>query len=74
MMEPPGRSAHLDAPPTLHAGITEPIGTHRQDLTTFVVENPELERLEQLLAQFNIFDAIGVARQELRHSDFWRSC
>ena len=44
--------------------------TQRQDLTAFVVENPELERLEQILAQFNIFDAVGVARQELRHSDF----
>jgi hypothetical protein len=39
-------------------------------LTSFVVDNPELERLEALLSQFNIFEAVGVARQELRHSDF----
>ncbi len=42
----------------------------RQALTAFVVDNRDLERLESLLSQFNIFEAIGVARQELRHSDF----
>jgi len=36
----------------------------------FVVDNAELDRLEALLDQFNLFEAIGVARQELRHSDF----
>jgi hypothetical protein len=35
-----------------------------------VVDNPDLERLEGLLAQFNLFDAFGMRRQELRHSDF----
>jgi hypothetical protein len=50
--------------------MIEATRSQRQYLTTFVVDNPELERLEQILAQFNIFDAIGVARQELRHSDF----
>ena len=39
-------------------------------LEAFVVNNEDLERLEALLAQFNIFEAIGVVRQELRHSDF----
>lgn len=39
-------------------------------LEAFIVDNPDLERLEALLDQFNIFEAIGVARQELRHSDF----
>lgn len=39
-------------------------------LEAFVVNNPDLERLEALLDQFNIFEAIGVVRQELRHSDF----
>jgi hypothetical protein len=38
-------------------------------LEAFVVDNPDLERLEALLDQFNIFEAIGVVRQELRHSD-----
>lgn len=39
-------------------------------LAKFVVENEDLERLEALLAEFNLFEAIGAVRQELRHSDF----
>lgn len=39
-------------------------------LESFVVNNPDLERLEALLAEFNIFEALGAIRQELRHSDF----
>ncbi|MBS1793568.1 MAG: PD-(D/E)XK nuclease family protein [Acidobacteria bacterium] len=39
-------------------------------LESFVVENEDLERLEQLLGQFNIFEVIGAVRHELRHSDF----
>lgn len=39
-------------------------------LEAFVVNNPDLERLEALLDQFNIFEAVGIVRQELRHSDF----
>ncbi|MEK9505534.1 PDDEXK-like family protein [Gaopeijia maritima] len=39
-------------------------------LEAFLIENPELERLEQLLGEFNLFEAAGVVRQELRHSDF----
>lgn len=42
----------------------------REALEAFVVENVDLERLESLLDRFNIFEAIGVVRQELRHSDF----
>ena len=42
----------------------------RKDLEAFVVGNPDLERLETLLDQFNMFEAIGAVRQELRHSDF----
>jgi len=42
----------------------------RKALEAFVVDNPELEQLEALLEQFNIFEAIGAVRQELRHSDF----
>ncbi|MDQ3780874.1 MAG: PD-(D/E)XK nuclease family protein [Chloroflexota bacterium] len=42
----------------------------RQALEAFVVENADLETLEGLLEQFNIFEALGVRRQELRHSDF----
>jgi len=39
-------------------------------LDELVVDNPDLERLEALLDRFNLFEAIGVVRQELRHSDF----
>lgn len=41
-----------------------------QTLAALVVDNPDLERLEALLEQFNVFEALGVVRQELRHSDF----
>ena len=44
--------------------------TDRQVLEAFLVENPDLERLELLLDEFNLFEAVGVVRQELRHSDF----
>jgi hypothetical protein len=39
-------------------------------LEALIIGNPELEHLEMLLAEFNIFEAVGVVRQELRHSDF----
>lgn len=39
-------------------------------LEQFVVDNRELERLEGLLASFNIFEALNIVWQELRHSDF----
>ncbi len=39
-------------------------------LETFVVNNPLLEQLEALTTEFNIFEALGAVRQELRHSDF----
>jgi len=39
-------------------------------LERFLIGNLDLERLETLLGQFNLFEAVGVTRQELRHSDF----
>jgi hypothetical protein len=39
-------------------------------LTQFVMNNTELEQLEDHLHQFNIFEAIGMHKQELRHSAF----
>ena len=44
--------------------------TDTQVLEAFLIENPDLERLELLLSEFNLFEAVGVVRQELRHSDF----
>ncbi|MEJ7841264.1 MAG: PD-(D/E)XK nuclease family protein [Rubrobacter sp.] len=35
-----------------------------------MVNNPDLERLEALLGRFNIFEAVGLVRQEIRHSAF----
>lgn len=39
-------------------------------LEKFVVENDELLELEERIGRFNIFDALGVARAEIRHSNF----
>jgi PD-(D/E)XK nuclease superfamily protein len=42
----------------------------RRALEALVVDNAELNRLEELLAAFNLFEALGAVRQEIRHSDF----
>jgi hypothetical protein len=42
----------------------------RAALERLVVDNPDLESLEALLGQFNIFEVLGAVRHELRHSDF----
>jgi hypothetical protein len=39
-------------------------------LEKFVVDNHDLETLTSLLNQFNIFEAVGMVRQEIRHSNF----
>jgi hypothetical protein len=39
-------------------------------LERFVVDNDDLEHLESLLDQFNIFEAVGMVRQEIKHSNF----
>lgn len=39
-------------------------------LERFVVENDDLLELESLIGRFNIFDALGIARAEIRHSNF----
>lgn len=41
-----------------------------KSLENFVVGNADLEKLERQISKFNIFEALGVTRQELRHSDF----
>lgn len=40
------------------------------NLNAFIADNAALNELERRLARFNIFEAIGAARHELRHSDF----
>ena len=42
----------------------------RDALEAFVLENTDLERLEDILSAFNIFEAMGAVRVEQRHSDF----
>ena len=42
----------------------------QESLATFVYNNPNLERLEALLDDFNPFVALRWTRQELRHSSF----
>jgi hypothetical protein len=42
----------------------------REALEKFVLDNEDLARLEELTSQFNIFEALGIVRQEIRHSNF----
>ena len=42
----------------------------RKILESFVVNNKNLEALESKVARFNIFEAIGMVRQEIKHSNF----
>lgn len=44
--------------------------TELQSLERFVAENEELLALEEQIGRFNIFDALGVARVEIRHSNY----
>lgn len=39
-------------------------------LERFLTDNPELEQLEKQANQFNLFEAVGITRQEIRHSHF----
>ena len=42
----------------------------RHALLSLVQNNPGLDYLESLLSQYNIFEAIGMVSQEIRHSAF----
>jgi hypothetical protein len=43
----------------------------KQDiLGKLVIENSDLDVLESALSEFNIFEAVGMVRQEIRHSNF----
>ncbi|MCI0365648.1 MAG: PD-(D/E)XK nuclease family protein [Phycisphaerales bacterium] len=39
-------------------------------LEKFVVDNDDLLALEERIGRFNIFDSLGIARAEIRHSNF----
>lgn len=45
-------------------------GDAREALERFVVDNNDLLQLEGRIGRFNIFDALGVAHAEIRHSNF----
>lgn len=42
----------------------------RKHLEQFVVHNDDLQELEARIGKFNIFDALGITRAEIRHSNF----
>lgn len=42
----------------------------RQALEEFIVNNSDLERLEDMVAGFNVFKILGIERSESRHSAF----
>ena len=42
----------------------------REALEKFVLDSEELARLDELTSQFNLFEALGIVRQEIRHSNF----
>ena len=41
-------------------------------LKAFIDDNEDLERLEAILDQFNLFESLGLVRHEIRHSAFLR--
>src|SRR5947208_2961342 len=47
-----------------------PSATDLEALERFVVENDDLLALESLIGRFNIFDALGITRREIHHSNF----
>ena len=51
-------------------GEVDQFASDLRELERFIVNNPDLERLEALLDRFNIFEAVGMERQEIRHSKF----
>ena len=39
-------------------------------LENFVIANKDLEELETKISRFNLFEAVGMVRQEIKHSNF----
>ena len=51
--------------------VAEPTALdERELLERFILNNEDLARLEESTGQFNIFEALGIVRQEIRHSNF----
>ncbi len=65
------QSSPDDTRPALYSGAMS--RAHESDLEClerFVAENDELLELEERIGRFNVFDALGIARAEIRHSNF----
>ena len=45
------------------------VSSQENALQTLIMDS-DLERLEDLLVQFNLFDVLGIARREVQHSKF----
>lgn len=68
-MQALGRSS---APCTTNSMLDSKSGAEVEErlLEELIVGNADLEELKTALAEFNLFEAIGITRQELRHSNF----
>jgi len=44
--------------------------SEKEILEEFIVNNPKLEKLEEIINTFNIFDALNMVNYEIRHSIF----
>ncbi len=40
-----------------------------ETLEKFLLDNPEFEKLEGLLSQFNVFETLRMVNTEIRHSN-----
>jgi hypothetical protein len=58
------------AMPFEHKILVPPKAGELNALEAFVVDNDDLLALESIIGRFNIFDALGIARTEIRHSNF----
>lgn len=69
-----GRSHHgREVVLTMNAEVERPSAQGAEDLVAlerFVVENDDLLNLESLIGRFNIFDALRITDNEIRHSNF----
>jgi len=45
----------------------------REALEKLIIDNQDLNELESRLSEFNIFEAVGMVRQEVKHSNFLAS-
>jgi len=67
-----GDRAHEEGPIPMTAKQGKPaiVSAEERELEKFVVHNEDLLALESRIGRFNIFDALGIARVEIRHSNF----